>query len=145
MYFMSDALQVAVFVACAALTILVACVLPIIFVTHSRLGHVLRSTEQLKAELDPLVGETRELVRGVHKVGNQVNQQLSEFHSVVHAIENWAERADSLIDEVGSALEPPVLTVARNVSIVRAGMDVFFRILLRGNHSNKANQETNHV
>jgi len=142
---MSDALQVAVFVACAALTVLVACLLPIIFQTRRRLGHVLRSVEQLKTELDPLVGETRELVRGVHNVGNQVNQQLSELHSVVHTIENWAVRVDHLMDEVGSAIEPPVLTAVRNISIVRAGVNGFFHVLLRGNHSNQKNKETYHV
>jgi uncharacterized protein YoxC len=133
---MSDALQVAMFVACASLTVLVACVLPIVFQARRRLRRLLLAVEQFKAELDPLVGETRELVQSVHNLGKQANRQLGDLHNVVRTVGNWAERADDLVNEVGSAIEPPVLTAVRNISIVRAGMNGFMRVLFHGNNSN---------
>jgi hypothetical protein len=98
---------------------------------------VLIATEGMKLELDPLVVEVRDLVGRVHTVGTQAHEQLQELHNVVRTVTNWAERADHLVNEVGSAIEPPVLTATRTVNIVCAGMNGFVRVLMNGSNHNQ--------
>ena len=133
---MAEALQVASFLACIALVVLVACVIPILFQARRQLEHLTLAVQESKAKLDLLADDSQVLVRHVSHLAKRANQQLDGMDHVVQTVERWVGRADQLVNEVGLAIEPPVLSAVHKMSLVRAGMNGFMQVLLRGNHSN---------
>ena len=131
---MSIALQVALFVASAAVIVLVACLIPLVFQARRQLGELVLTTGQLKADLDILVLDSRELVRNANGLATRANRQLDDVAQVVRTVGEWTERADRLVTEVGAVVEPPALLVARNINLVRLGVTRFMQTLLRRNH-----------
>jgi hypothetical protein len=133
---MPEALQAVLFTAGVAVTVLVACLIPMLFQARRRLGQVAATAEHFKAALIPLVDESRDLVRTLTHLGERANRDLDGLTCVVRTVEQWAERADHLVNELGSAIEPPVHSAARTISLARAGMHGFLDVLLHRNNSN---------
>ena len=131
----SEALQVALFAACAALVLLVACVVPILFQAHRRLEQLALAAGRSRAKLDLLADDSHELVRNLSRLADRATLQLDEIDSVVQTAKRWMGRADLLENAVGSTVEPPVFSAVRSMSLVRAGMNGFLRVLLHRKNS----------
>jgi uncharacterized protein YoxC len=142
---MSTVLQVALFLAALAFIVLVACLIPLAFQARRRLEHLAVSAEQLKANVELLVQDSRELVRNVNELEQQVSRQMDDVGQVVGTVRRWTERADRLVEEVGSVIEPPVFAWVRNVNLFRLGATTFLQAFFHTNRNqNKTKQEKHH-
>ena len=140
---LSAALQVALFLASIALIVLVACLIPTAFQARRHLEQLVLTVQQLKAKLEVLVEDSRELVRNVNDLSKRANQQMDDVHQVLRTVHHWTERADRLVNEVGSAIEPPVFSAVRNMNLLRTGVTGFLQALLhRNQHHQTHNQPT---
>ena len=142
---MSTALQVAVFVASVAFTVLVICLIPIVFQARRKVEQLVITAGELKEKLQALVEDSHEMVRNVTELSKRANQQLDEVSRVVQTARQWAERADRLVNEVGSAIEPPVHSLVRNMNLFRTGIATFLQFLTHRNQPNQTTKESDHV
>lgn len=145
----SVALQVALFCASVSVIVLAACLIPIAFRTRRNSEQVLRIIEELKSNTQFLVQDGRELVRSLNDLCRGANRQMDEMGQIVHTAQQWAMRADRIVEEVGSAIEPPVFSFARNMNLLRLGATTFLQTLFHWNHHNQTHNQTkereNHV
>jgi len=142
---MSTALQVALFVASVLFILLAVCMMPIAFLAWRQLAHLAIIAGQMKADLYLLLQESRELVRNVNDLSKRANQQMDDVNKVVHIVEHWTERVDRIANEVSLAIEPPVLSVVRNMNLLRAGVSVFLRVLAHSGQNKLEGKEKKHV
>ena len=146
---MSAALQVALFLASIAFIVLVICLIPTAFQARRQLEHLVHTVGQMKVELGVLVADSRELVRNANDLSKRANQQMDDVNQVVRTVHRWTERADRLVNEVGSAVEPPVFAAVRNMNLFRTGVTGFLQALLHRNHHhqtpNQTTEEKHHV
>ena len=136
-------LQVALFLASLAFIVLVACLIPMAFEAKRHLEQMAIAVGQLKTDVNVLVHDSREFVQNVNALATRANQQMDDVHQVVRTVRQWTERADRLVSEVGTAIEPPVFSLVRNVNLVRVGVTSFLGALLtRNRHKKTPNQTT---
>jgi len=142
---MSTAVQIGLFLASMAVVVLVVCVIPFVYQLRRNLDHLIKTTDELKSELKPLMQDTREVLQNLKQISERTNEQMDEVEKVVQTVRDWSNRADRLVDEVGSALEPPILTAARNINIFRKGITTFVEYLLHRNQHAQLKEKENHV
>jgi hypothetical protein len=66
--------------------------------------------------------------------------------SVAFIVQQWTERADRLVNVVGSTVEAPVLSLLRSLNLLGTGATAFLRELFRHNHhGTTAKKEDDHV
>lgn len=142
---MSVTLQVALFIASGLFVLLAASLIPVALLALRQLGRMTLSVDLLKGDLQLLLHESRELVRNVNDLSKQASRQIEDMGKVAHTAEQWTERLDRLVNEVGAVIEPPVYSAARNMNLIRAGVSVFMRVLAHGNNNIIKEKERNHV
>jgi len=146
---MSAVLEVALISASAAIVVLVACLVPVIFLARRQLKQLALTAENLKTNLESLMLDSRELVRNVRILSERANLHLENVGRVVHTVRQWTERADRIVDELGSVVEPPVLSFVRNMNLLRMGVTTFFQRLLHQDRENETDspirKEIDHV
>jgi uncharacterized protein YoxC len=142
---MSIALQVALFLASLAIIVLVACLVPMAFLMRSHLSTLVRMAEQSKTDMQALVHDSHELIRNVTELSQRASRQLDEVDQVVGTVHEWTKRADHIVNEVGSVVEPPVFTIVRNMNLLRTGVAGFLHTLFDSSRRNQTNshRETN--
>ena len=112
---MSNLLQIALFLASVAVVTFVAFCIPAILQLRKHTARLARTLEELKAEVSPLVQDGRKLLHNVNELSTRVHRQCDEVEDVIQTVRGWTgQRADRVVEEVGSVLEPPILTAARN-------------------------------
>jgi len=142
---MSTALQVVLIVASLAFIVLVVCLIPILFQAQRKLEELVTTHGELKEKLQVLVDDSHKMVQSVTELTKQAREELNEVSCVVQTARQWAERIDRLVNEVGSAIEPPVHSVVRNINLLRAGVATFLQVLLHRNQHNQTKKEQDHV
>jgi len=142
---MSNALQVVLFIASLTFILMAACLIPIAFHVRRQLKRLAHTVEHLKSNVQVLLRDSNELVRNVNMLSNRASHQMDDIGKVVHTVHQWTERADRLVNEVGSAIEPPVLSVVRNMNLIRAGMAMFLRVLFHPSKNKIIKKEEEHV
>lgn len=138
---MSMALEIALFVASIAFIVMVICIIPLAFQAVRWLESLVVSAEQLKANVQVLLQDSRDLVKNVDILSKQAQVQMDDVTKVVHTIQKWTDRADWLANEVASVIEPPVLAFVNKTRLFHLGVSTFVQVLLRMH--NKHNQDTN--
>jgi uncharacterized protein YoxC len=113
-------LQTALFLASVAVVILVGMCIPAILQLRKHADRMAQSMTELKAEVSLLVQDSRATLQDVERV--------------LQTVRGWTERVDRVVDEVGTAVEPPILAAARNVQVVYKGIAKFFETFLNRNH-----------
>ncbi len=141
---MSMALEIALFIASVAFVLLMACAIPMLFLAKRQLGQLTQTAEDVKKKLDGLVEDSREMVQNVNKLSQRANKQIDDVEVMVGAARRWTERVDRLVDELGSAIEPPVFSLARNMNVLRAGVSTFFEALTHRRHNGETAKEKSH-
>lgn len=140
---MAIPLQIALFLASAAIVALVVCLIPLAFQARGELKKLVLAAEQLKAKAELLAEDSRELVRNVNEFTTRANQQMDDVEQLVRTARQWTERADRLVNEVGAAIEPPVFSLVRNLNRWRTGVTTFLQALThRYHHDQTTNQPT---
>jgi uncharacterized protein YoxC len=142
---MSAALQVILFLASLAFIVLVGCIIFIAFQVLRQLQHLVLTVEQLKANMQVLLEDSRELVRNVNELAKRANQQMDDMGKVVRTVQQWTERGDRLVNEVGSAIEPPVFSLVQNLNLLRAAVTTFLKVLLHPHQYKQTKKEKEHV
>ena len=142
---MSAALQVALFLASVAVVIFVACCVPAMLQLREHAARMAQTLAELKAEVSLLVQDGRKLLHNVNELSTRAHQQCDDVDRVIQTVRGWTERVDRVVEEVGSVLEPPILTAARNAQIFRKGIAKFFETFLNRNHHQPQKTEEEHV
>lgn len=142
---MSILLQIALFLASVAVVIFVACCIPAILQLRNHAAQLTQTLAELKAEVSLLVQDSRRLLHNVNELSTRATRQCDDVERVIQTVRGWTERVDRVVEEVGSVLEPPVLTAARNALIFRKGIAKFFEIFLNRNHRQSQKAEEQHV
>lgn len=142
---MSNALQVVLFIASTVFILLAACLVPIAFLVRYHLKRLAQTTERLESNVRVLVRDSRELVQNLNILTKQASQQIEDVGKVAHIVHQWTARADHLANEVGSAIEPPVISVVQNVKRIRAGVAMFLRVLFHPGENKKIKMEEKNV
>jgi uncharacterized protein YoxC len=137
---MSNALQVALFLASLAIVAMVACVLPLIFLSRQQFKKLVEAAEQSRTDMQTLVQHSQELIRNITEISRRASKQMDEIDQVVATVREWTEGADHFLKEVGSVVEPPVFTIARNVNLLRSGMAGFVRALFNSASRNRSGE-----
>ena len=86
--------------------------------------------------LRDLFQHSHELISNVTGVSQRVSEQVDEVDAVVKAVRHWTERADRAVEEVGSAIEPPILTAVRSINLFRKGAAAFLQALFHFDQNN---------
>ena len=142
---MSTALQVALFAASLTFIILALCIIPVAFHLRRKLEQLVITVGELREKLQLLVEDSHAMVRNVTELSKRANQQLDDVSHVVRTARGWADRADRLVNEVGSAIEPPVHSLVRNMNLFRTGIAAFLQFLSHRNHEKQKKEESDHV
>jgi uncharacterized protein YoxC len=142
---MSIPLQIALFLASVAIVIFVAFCIPAILQLRNNAARLTQTLAELKAEVSLLVQDSRRLLHNVNELSTRATRQCDDVERVIQTVRGWTERVDRVVEEVGSVLEPPVLTAARNALIFRKGIAKFFEIFLNRNHRQSQKAEEQHV
>jgi len=142
---MSIALQIAFFLASTAVVIFVAFCIPAVLQLRQQAARLTQTLAELKAEVSLLVQDSRKLLHNVNELSTRAHQQCDDVERVIRTVRGWTERVDRVVEEVGTVLEPPILTAARNAQIVRKGIAKFFETFLNRNHHQPQKAEEQHV
>jgi outer membrane murein-binding lipoprotein Lpp len=142
---MATALQVALFVASLTFIVLAICIIPVAFHLRRKVEQLVITVGQLKDKLEALAQDSHAMVRNVTELSKRANQQLDEVGHVVQTARQWTDRADKLVNEIGSAVEPPVHSLLRNMSLLRTGFATFFQFFSHRNQHNQTTKESDHV
>ena len=59
-----------------------------------------------------------------------------DAEQVLQTVRGWTDRVDRVVEEVGTAVEPPILAAARNVQALYKGITKFFETFSNRNHNN---------
>jgi uncharacterized protein YoxC len=142
---MSMPLQIALFLASVAIVLFVACCIPAILQLRKHAERMTQTLAELKAEVSLLVQDSRKMLHSVNELSTRAHQQCDDVEHVIQTVRGWTERVDRVVEEVGSVLEPPILTAARNAQIFRKGIAKFFETFLNRNHHQPQKAEEQHV
>jgi uncharacterized protein YoxC len=133
---MSAALQVGLFLASVAVVIFVTFCIPTMLQLRKRAARMTETLAELKTEVSLLIQDSRKVLHNANELSTRAHQQCDDVERVIQTVRSWTERVDRVIEEVGSVLEPSLLTVARNAQIFRKGAAKFFETFLNRNHHN---------
>jgi len=117
---LSTALQVALLVASTAFVLLVACLIPVVFRAQRQVERLVVAVGEVKADLDVLVDEGRELVGNVNTLVARVNGHVHDAEQVVGTVRRWAG----------------------NMDLVRMGVTALLRGFWNRNHRGEASRRT---
>lgn len=134
------ALQVFLYAGSMAIIALSAMLVVILIQLRGHLERMVRSVEELKGDIGPLAREARVMVEGIRLLSSRVEGQWGHVENMVGRARAWSERANHLVEEVGSMVEPPLLSASRNVRMFRSGLWAFLRAL-SGRPQNGAHQK----
>jgi len=115
---MSAPLQIALFVTCEAVVLFVLFLIPLSILLYRRASTVARQLEEVKADLNQLIQDSRTMVQNVNRLSCRANQQLDEVGKVVRVVRGWSERADHAVEEVTALVEAPVVKIARSLRML---------------------------
>lgn len=126
---MSEALQVVLILAAAAFLVLMVVLTQLAVEARKRIASLARSADEVKLRLDDVLRDSNELIRNLNVMTCHLQGELDEVDRLVQTARLWTNRADRLVDEVGSVVEPPVRAVARTNRVLRAGLGAFIKTL----------------
>jgi uncharacterized protein YoxC len=138
---MSTLLQIALLVAALAFIALTGSLIPLVFETRRKLDRLAVLAEQSRNDLELFVRDGREAIRSVNEFTQQANEQMKDVAQVVHTIRGWSERADRLAGEVADTIEPPVLSLTRNLNLWGVGATTFLQAFFQPRSDNQPTTE----
>jgi len=124
------ALQAALYVASFAVVVSAVVLVGVLFHFRRQLERLVGAVEELKAEMTPLAQETRVVVARLRDLSERAQEQWKEVEGIIDTARRWSGRADRLVEEIGDAVEPPIVAAARGIRRLRRGLEVFTTVLL---------------
>lgn len=105
------AVEVALLVAAAAFVLLVGCLIPVVFRAQRQIDGVVLTIVQAKADLDELIGESRELVRNASSLVAHADDRLQDVEEAVGTVRLWKGRVERLASAIGMVAGTALLRV----------------------------------
>jgi uncharacterized protein YoxC len=90
------ALQTALYVGSVAVTVLVVAMIALLLQVRGQLERVVRSVEELKAEMTPLARDTRVVVGDLRELSGRVRERWMEVEGIIDTARSWSQRASQL-------------------------------------------------
>ena len=115
---MSSALQVALFLACMAVVCLVSLLIPLLILFYLQFKRIARQMDEVKSDLEEMIKDSRTMVQNISRLSIHANQQLDELDKIIGVARKWSKQADYFVEEIGSAVELPVLKALRTLKIL---------------------------
>jgi len=131
------ALQAALYVGSAAIVALTVVLIVLLLQFGRQIERVVRAVEELKTEVNPLARETRVVVERLHDLSARVQGRWMEVERIIDTVRTWSQRADHLVEEIGSMVEPPIFAASRKIHILRKGLETFVRALSNRNRQDQ--------
>ena len=128
---MSIYLEISLFLASVSVIVLVICLVPVLWQIKRQLERLAEHSEQLKNKLDVLVSDSDEMVRNVNELVSRTKLQMDTAGEVVDTVRQWTDRADRLIEQAASVVEPPVFALAKKAELFRRFASTFLQVLFR--------------
>lgn len=126
------ALQVALYAASAAIVLLVVVLTVVLLQLRGKIERVVRVVEEIKADVNPLVRDTRVVMETIRDLSGRVHGQWMEVEKVIDAARTWSQRVSHLMDRVGTMVETPIFAASNKFHLLRTGLQTFVRILANG-------------
>jgi hypothetical protein len=123
-------IYIALLTACACIVILTALRITEVVYLKGKAEALARSATQLQGELGELIRESRAAVGELRQVTGRLAQPMEDVEHITRTARKWTERADRLIDAVGTVAEPPVFFLSKRVKTVNAVVKGFLQGLL---------------
>ena len=136
------ALQTALYAGSVAMIVLVTVLLIRLRQFRRQIERAVRAVEELKAEVNPLVQETRVVVERLRDLSRRVQGQWMEVERIIDTARAWSQLENHLFEGIGSVVEPPILAASRNFLFLRKSLDTFVRALSnrKQQHQQKARE-----
>jgi uncharacterized protein YoxC len=138
-------LQIALFLASVAIVLFVAYCIPAMLQLRKHATRMTQTLVELKTEVSLLVQDSRKMLHSVNELSTRAHQQCDDVEHVIQTVRGWTDRVDRVVEEVGSVLEQPIVTAARNAWVFRKGIAKFFETFLNRNHHQPQRAEESHV
>lgn len=126
------ALQVSLYVASAAIVLLVAVLTVVALQLRGKIERVVRAVEEIKAEVNPLVQDTRVVMETIRDLSGRVHGQWMEVEQIIDTARTWSQRVSHLMERIGSIVETPIFAASNKIHILRRGLETFVRVLANG-------------
>ena len=123
------ALQVALYTGSVATVVLATVLIALLFQFRRQIERVVRAVEELKAEVNPLVRETRVVMEGLRDLSGRMQERWMEMERVMDTAKTWSKRVNHLVAGIGSMVQLPILAASLNVTLLRKGLETFVRVL----------------
>ena len=136
------ALQAALYVGSVAIVVLVSVLTILLLQFRTQMERVVRAVEEIKAEVNPLVQEMRVVVERLRNLSGRVQGQWMEVERIIDTARTWSQRANHLVEGIGSVVEPPIFAASRSIYVLRRGLETFARAFLKRKqqHQQKARE-----
>jgi uncharacterized protein YoxC len=121
------ALQVALYTGSVAIVVLGTALIALLLQFRRQIERVVRAVEELKAEVNPLVRETRVVMEGLRDLSGRIEERWMEVERVMDTAKTWSQRVNHLVAGIGSMVQLPILAASLNVTLLRKGLETFVR------------------
>ena len=139
---MSHTLEILLSLASVAIVVFVATTMVLLFHFRKQAERLVKTTEDLKADIATIGQDAHEVLQEVKVLTERANRQFHEVEHVVRVARDWCDRVDQVATEVGDAIEPPLLKVARTIGVYGGGVAGFLQALFK---TKPQKGEHNHV
>lgn len=126
---MSTALQVSLLVLILAFIGVAVALIQLLTALRRKLDETTRSLEDTRVQVDAILKDVRILVQNANGISGRLHLQMDELDRMLRLFRQWTERADRVVDGVGSVVEPPMQALVRTSGLIRAGLGAFFKTL----------------
>lgn len=116
---MSPSLEIALFVACVAVVLLVLVLIPCSILLYRRAKYASQQLDAMRSDLQQLVHDSREMVQNINKLSVRANQQMDEVEKIVGNVRQSSDRAIQVFNEVSAVVESPLVKAAQGFRLLR--------------------------
>ncbi|MCX5658188.1 MAG: DUF948 domain-containing protein [Planctomycetota bacterium] len=123
---MPPEIYVAVLAACISIVTLTVLLIVGAVYLKGRVDSIEKSVSEVKGDISALIQESRGVVKEVQQLAARVAKPMDDVERITHLAREWSERADRMVDAVGTVAEPPLFLMSKNIKLAgRIGLAVF--------------------
>lgn len=112
---MPTPIYIAILAACTSIVVLATVLVVAVFFLKTRVIAMEANAADLKEKLAELLGESRTLVREAQVVVTRIPKPLEDIEHMTRTAKAWTERADRIVNAVGTVAEPPLFFMSKNI------------------------------
>lgn len=113
---MPTEIYIAVLAACICVVILTVYLIAVTVYIKARVDSVEKITNQIKGDLSGLIVESRDVVEELQRAATHLTKPMEDIEHIAHVARGWTDRADRMVDAVGTVAEPPLFFLSKNIT-----------------------------